>query len=184
MSLLPAIGGGASIAFEQPPNVIGSGISSCLQGETLTEVSMHGLTEVMNMNRANIPLSSAEHHRHSNYEWRYMRYMGRPGKVLLRHSPGRGIVAGYKWARDHADYEALKCLVGRNPDGVVFRGFEGLDMARYFISTYRELPFENVSDGDIYDFWGDLGLDEDVSDLTSPSFWWGFSQGAIEWFNR
>lgn len=113
-----------------------------------------------------------------------MHYTGRPSRALLADPLGRGLVAGYKWARDHADQEALRYLCGRYPDGVLFRGFEGLDIARHFVSTYRELPFDDVSDGEIYDFWGDLGLDEDTSDFTSLSFWSGFSQGAIEWSVR
>ena len=111
------------------------------------------------------------------------RYKGHPNKALLRTSTGLGLVAGYKWARDHADYEALRCMLGRDPDCLGMSGLGSLDAARRFISMYRECSPSDVSDGEIYDFFGALGLDEYVCELTEREFWRGFMEGADEWFD-
>ena len=112
------------------------------------------------------------------------RYMGHPSKALLRTSTGLGLVAGYKWARDHADYEALRCMLGRDPDCLGMSGLGSLDAARRFMSMYLECSPSDVSDGEIYDFFGALGLDEDVCELTDREFWRGFMEGAEEWFQH
>jgi hypothetical protein len=108
----------------------------------------------------------------------------RSRKTFALGAESRGHKAGTDWALTKAAYADLKAIhdyVKRNDDDYEIDLYESENPARHFYSMIAgEGDFSPHMNG----FLETVGLAKDDIDSSSPSFWLGFGEGAIEVFEK